>query len=74
MDKVEISPNCGFYLNNAKVTYLEMKSKVDDDWKILVRETLLEVYGKSIANYSATGRRGSRPGIDSQLFQGLFGK
>lgn len=74
MDKVEIAPNCGFYLTKDKANYLELKSNMDNDWRILVRETLLDVYGKSIANYSATGRRGSRPGIDIHLFKGLFGK
>lgn len=46
---------------------------MNNDWKILVREILLEVYGKNIANYSATGTRGDRPGIDYQLFKGMRG-
>lgn len=51
-----------------------MKYDIDNNWKVLVRETLLEVYGSSIANYSATGKRGKRPPIARQLFNGLFGK
>lgn len=57
----EISTNCGFYLPTSKKAYIKMKYDIDRDWKVLVRETLLEVYGSSIANYSATGKRGKRP-------------
>jgi len=46
----------------------------NNDWKIIAREILLEVYGASIANLSATGKRGSRPGIDCNLLKGLHGK
>lgn len=39
----------------------------------MVKDTLLEIYGFGIANYSAKGIRGEHPGIDSDVFKGLFG-
>ncbi|XP_071653358.1 uncharacterized protein [Temnothorax longispinosus] len=43
---VEISPNSSFYLSREKIAYIELKSTRENqcDWKMLVRETLLEVY------------------------------
>ncbi|XP_071653355.1 uncharacterized protein [Temnothorax longispinosus] len=71
---VEISPNSSFYLSREKIAYIELKSTRENqcDWKMLVRETLLEVYGESITNYSATGKRGARPAINAILFKALF--
>lgn len=46
----------------------------DDKWKILVREVLLEIYGHTIANYSAKGQRGGRTPINPLLLKGLFRK
>lgn len=72
---MEISPNGGFYLSREKIAYIELKSTTENqeyDWKKLVRETLLEVYGESITNYSATGKRGARPAISAILFKALF--
>ena len=45
-----------------------------EKWKVIFREVLLEIYGNTIANYSATGKLGERPGIYPMLFKGLFGK
>lgn len=42
------------------------------DWKIFVREALLEVYGETIHNYSATGKRGARPAINAVFFKALL--
>jgi len=69
-----LSPHCGFYFPKSKKTYIKLKYDIDQDWKVLVRETLLEVYGSNIGNYSATGKRGNRPPINRQLYNGLFGK
>ncbi|XP_077257502.1 uncharacterized protein LOC143894753 [Temnothorax americanus] len=71
-NKEELSPNCGFYILKSKKAYIKLKYDMHHDWKVLVRETLLEVYGLSIANYSATGKRGTRQPINRQLFNGLF--
>jgi len=38
------------------------------------RNASCEVYGSNIGNYSATGKRGNRPPINRQLYNGLFGK
>ncbi|KAK0158080.1 hypothetical protein PV327_011148, partial [Microctonus hyperodae] len=46
--------------------------EISPDWRQLVREVLLDVYGSSLSNYSATGKKSSRPGINHQLFKGLY--
>lgn len=51
-----------------------MKAQLNKDWKIMVREVILDIYGSSIANYSATGKRTNRPAIDHMLFKGVLGK
>lgn len=56
-----------------RASLIELEAESRNDWKILIRETLLDVYGASIVNYSAPGKRGSRPGIDYKLFKGLYG-
>lgn len=44
------------------------------DWQIIVRETLLQVYGSNISQYSALGsRRGEHPAINHALYLGLYG-
>ena len=48
-----------------------------EKWKIVVREVLLEVYGHTIANYVAKGKRGKKgekPSINPLLLKGLFRK
>ncbi|EZA61818.1 hypothetical protein X777_09610, partial [Ooceraea biroi] len=70
-----VQANSGFYLSREKITYIELKSITENqecDWKKLVRETLVEVYGESITNYSAIGKRGARPAISAILFKALF--
>ncbi|KAK0074889.1 hypothetical protein PV326_012080, partial [Microctonus aethiopoides] len=49
------------------------KAEMDDNWTIIVRETLLEVYGNSISQFSATGKRRFRTKIDPRIFKRLFG-
>lgn len=44
-----------------------MKANLNKDWKIMARETLLDIYSSSIANYLATGKRTNRPAIDHQF-------
>jgi len=48
-----------------------MKAQLKKDWKIMVREVILNIYDSNIANYSATGKRTNRPAIDHMLFKGL---
>ncbi|KAK0078847.1 hypothetical protein PV326_009098 [Microctonus aethiopoides] len=72
-EKVEVSPCSGFFLPKNKWSYIGIKAGIDHGWHTLVRETLLEVYGNSISQFSATGKRGFRPRIDSRIFKGLFG-
>lgn len=57
--------------------YIERKGEISRekyDWKILVKETLLEIYGNELANYSAKGTRGDSPGINVELYRALYGK
>lgn len=71
---MEILPNSGFYLPRQKIAYIEYNATNENnkcDWKKLVRQTLIEVYGESITNYSATGKR-TRPAINAVLFKALF--
>ena len=72
----KISPLCEFYLPKDRITYINLMSQKGNiaDWKIIVKEVLLEVYGKTLANYSASGVRSCRPAINPLLFKGLFGK
>ncbi|KAK0073260.1 hypothetical protein PV325_010000 [Microctonus aethiopoides] len=72
-DKVEVSPCCGFFLPKNKFSYINIKAEMDDNWTIIVRETLLEVYGNSISQFSATGKRRFRTKIDPRIFKRLFG-
>ncbi|KAK0170473.1 hypothetical protein PV327_011420 [Microctonus hyperodae] len=69
---VEISPGCGFYLRKCKFSIIQLNYERDQDWRQLVREVLLDVYGSSLSNYSATGKKSKRPGINHQLFKGLY--
>ncbi|KAK0176905.1 hypothetical protein PV328_001003 [Microctonus aethiopoides] len=71
--KVEVSPCCGFFLPKNKFSYINIKAEMDDNWTIIVRETLLEVYGNSISQFSATGKRRFRTKIDPRIFKRLFG-
>ena len=60
------------YINTTIQT--DVNFDEDEKWKIVVREVLLEVYGHTIANYTAKGKRGVRPAINPTLFKGLFRK
>ncbi|XP_033231778.1 uncharacterized protein LOC117182782 [Belonocnema kinseyi] len=74
----EISPNCGFYLPEDTIAYINVtaenaaQNSDTEKWRIITREVLLEVYGNTLANYSATGKRGGRQSINPMLFKGLF--
>lgn len=44
-------------------------------WKTLVTNILVEVYGRNLIHYSASGHRvSSKPGIDKRLYRGLYSK
>ncbi|KAH0535048.1 hypothetical protein KQX54_012502 [Cotesia glomerata] len=67
--KIKISPHYEIYLPRSTYLYIERKSEIARgkyDWRILVKETLLEVYGDNIKNYSAEGVRGGSPGINPE--------
>ena len=56
-----------------KKVYAERVAQNAKDWRPLVRETLLDLYGANIHKYSSTGKRTNRPAIDLKLFDGLLG-
>ncbi|CAG5079150.1 Protein of unknown function [Cotesia congregata] len=65
-DVVEIGKNAKFYLP------LDCMERIQDeaqqDWRKFIRETLDEVYGENICNFSAKGKKKqSRPAIDHNL-------
>ncbi|XP_074110416.1 uncharacterized protein LOC141534758 [Cotesia typhae] len=73
--KMKISPNYEIYLSKGTYAYIERKSEIikgNYDWKTLVKETLLEVYGDELRNYSAKGTRGDFPGINIELYRALY--
>ncbi|KAH0546536.1 hypothetical protein KQX54_011226 [Cotesia glomerata] len=70
-DVVEIGKNAKFYLP------LDCMERIQDeaqqDWRKFIRETLDEVYGENICNFSAKGKKKqSRPAIDHNLYKGLL--
>ncbi|KAK0071605.1 hypothetical protein PV326_001053 [Microctonus aethiopoides] len=72
-EKIEISPNSGFYMNKRIVQVMESEAKLSGrGWRYLVREAIHQVYGTTIANHSATGKRSRFPHIDHRLYQGLY--
>lgn len=71
MFQTEISPSSGVYLPTGIYNHIEMTAK--KNWEVMVRETLLIIYGKNIAYYSATGKRTSKPPIDRRILVGLYG-
>lgn len=75
IQQVEIFPNCGFFISATLKTLIDAKYAENNDWKIIVRETLLDVYGNGMVHFSATGKgSNSRPAINKKLFDGLLGK
>ena len=56
-----------------KKVYAERAAQNARDWRPLVRETLLDIYGASIHKYLSTGKRMNRPAIESKLVDGLLG-
>ncbi|XP_043463804.1 probable serine/threonine-protein kinase clkA [Leptopilina heterotoma] len=73
-DREEVSPSCGFYLRKEVFNYIKLSALESNKYnsKIIVKKTLIEVYGDSLKNYSATGVRSSRPGIDWRIFKSLY--
>ncbi|XP_074109325.1 uncharacterized protein LOC141534083 [Cotesia typhae] len=74
-NKFKISPHYEVYLPKSMYTYIERSSETERgkyDWRILVKEALLEIYGENLKNYSAKGTRGSSLGINVQLYRALY--
>jgi len=64
-------------MNENRVKYVEMMAEVDNaiDWKLLVKEVLVEIYGQNLQYYCALGTaRSNKPGICNRLRKGLYSK
>ncbi|KAH0561072.1 hypothetical protein KQX54_012321 [Cotesia glomerata] len=76
MSKKEISPNCHIYFPIKLIESIEQSAVTETgviDWKKILKLALMEIYGNSIANYSAIGRnKNSRPPIDHDIYEGIF--
>ncbi|KAH0555416.1 hypothetical protein KQX54_018723 [Cotesia glomerata] len=71
VNKVELPQKSGFYL--AKDVFLNIQEEAGNDWTKIVSETINEVYGTEIKNFSARGRYSAgRPKINPKLFKGLL--
>lgn len=80
MQQKEISPGCGFFLPKSTISTIMDDCKeykdgmlVNIKWQNIIKEALLHVYGDSLRNYSATGKRSQNNAIDRKFFNGLYG-
>ncbi|XP_015118967.1 uncharacterized protein LOC107042437 [Diachasma alloeum] len=77
-NRVEIFPGAKFYLSSLSMAVIDRKvadADNKDKWKILIRQTLIHVYGKKLGLFSAKGAKvNSRPSINRQLFRGLVAR
>ncbi|CAG5075367.1 Protein of unknown function [Cotesia congregata] len=71
-EKVEISENSGFYLSRVRASIIETNAVCRNDWNLMIKETLEDIYGSNLFKYCAKGKTGKHPGIDPNLFKGLF--
>ncbi|CAG5102574.1 Protein of unknown function [Cotesia congregata] len=75
-NKKEISPNSHIYFPIKLIESIEQSAVTETgmiDWKKILKLALMEIYGNSIANYSAIGRnKNSRPPIDHDIYEGIF--
>lgn len=67
-------PESDYFLPEDIINFIESRYKKNQDWKTIVKQILLRIYGEEIINRSALGKRNGRPGIDGELFTGLYGE
>ena len=75
--KVELWPGCRFYVHTLDYGFIKKSATFNGQisWGTLVTNMLMEVYGRNIVHYSATGHRLCKsPGIDKRLYRGLWCK
>lgn len=74
--KIQISKRFQVYLPRATMVSLETACTIEPgkyDTQRLIRDALVNIYGKNIKNYSAKGKRGNRPGIHHDVYGALIG-
>lgn len=78
-----IHTSVDFYINEVIKSNIEKRSfeydgisqSIKKSWQKMVRQCLIEIYGKHLGGFSAKGARGkSRPRIDPDLYFGLWSK
>ncbi|XP_050531012.1 uncharacterized protein LOC126899828 [Daktulosphaira vitifoliae] len=75
--RVEIIKGSNVYMDKTTKHLIEALSKIckekpDDEWRHIVRLALFEIYGNSIKNYSRTGVKSSKPGINPTALKGIY--
>lgn len=76
--QAKICTDFAIYFPIDAISYINRKSSTEEnisDWKVLVKEALLEIYRKNLINYSAKGTRTNQNvGIDPQVFKAILGE
>ncbi|XP_057326870.1 uncharacterized protein LOC130668548 [Microplitis mediator] len=75
--KARISETHNIFFPKSTIAFIEKRTESSkssnlSDWRNLVKEALIEVYGKNIHNYCAKGTRVSRLPIHPQLYQAIL--
>ncbi|KAH0546670.1 hypothetical protein KQX54_013399 [Cotesia glomerata] len=75
-DKAKISESYHIYFPKDAISYIQRKSTIANnisDWKVLVKDALLEIYKSDLINYSAKGTRSNKSvGIDQQVYKAIL--
>ncbi|KAH0557573.1 hypothetical protein KQX54_008453 [Cotesia glomerata] len=75
--KLESQKHIIFFFTKSTIAFIEKRTESSkssnlSDWKNLVKEALIEVYGNNLQNYRAKGTRVSRLPIHPQLYQAIL--
>ncbi|KAH0535158.1 hypothetical protein KQX54_014335 [Cotesia glomerata] len=75
--KARISETHNIFFPKSTIAFIEKRTESSkssnlSDWKNLVKEALIEVYGNNLQNYCAKGTRVSRLPIHPQLYQAIL--
>ncbi|KAH0557599.1 hypothetical protein KQX54_008895 [Cotesia glomerata] len=73
----QISEEHNIFFPKSAITYTEKRTEKSgnsnlSDWKNLVKEALIQIYGSNVGNFCAKGNVTSRTPINSQLFNALY--
>ena len=71
--QVEVAAGFGVFLPTYVYRLIDDKATLNNDWSIIVREFLIEVYKNDLSKFSATGKRMARPPIDQRILAATEG-